>query len=74
MIQLGKKEAATQLAIKAIFNGFRGIDTACQPKHYRLMNFKQNSQVSMEKINPNLGSSLEKKLFFFYSLVSHCIV
>jgi diketogulonate reductase-like aldo/keto reductase len=30
-----KKEATTQLVIKAILNGFRGIDTACQPKHYR---------------------------------------
>jgi len=30
-----KKEAATQLVIKAIFNGFRGIDTAYQPKYYR---------------------------------------
>jgi diketogulonate reductase-like aldo/keto reductase len=29
-----KKEATTQLVIKAILNGFRGIDTACQPKHY----------------------------------------
>jgi hypothetical protein len=30
-----KKEATKQLVIKAILNGFRGIDTACQPKHYR---------------------------------------
>jgi hypothetical protein len=30
-----KKEATTSLVIKAILNGFRGIDTACQPKHYR---------------------------------------
>ncbi len=30
-----KKEATAQLVIKAILNGFRGIDTACQPKHYR---------------------------------------
>jgi hypothetical protein len=30
-----KKEATTQLVIKAVLNGFRGIDTACQPKHYR---------------------------------------
>lgn len=29
-----KKEATTALVIKAILNGFRGIDTACQPKHY----------------------------------------
>jgi hypothetical protein len=30
-----KKEATTQLVIKAVLSGFRGIDTACQPKHYR---------------------------------------
>lgn len=30
-----KKEATTELVIKAVLNGFRGIDTACQPKHYR---------------------------------------
>jgi diketogulonate reductase-like aldo/keto reductase len=32
-----KKEATTQLVIKAVLNGFRGIDTACQPKHYRFI-------------------------------------
>ena len=30
-----KKEATTELVIRAVLNGFRGIDTACQPKHYR---------------------------------------
>ena len=30
-----KKEATKKLVIQAILNGFRGIDTACQPKHYR---------------------------------------
>lgn len=30
-----KKEATTKLVIQAVLNGFRGIDTACQPKHYR---------------------------------------
>ena len=30
-----KKETTTSLVIKAVLNGFRGIDTACQPKHYR---------------------------------------
>lgn len=29
-----KKENTTNLVIKAIRNGFKGIDTACQPKHY----------------------------------------
>lgn len=30
-----KKEKTTQLVVQAVLNGFRGIDTACQPKHYR---------------------------------------
>jgi len=29
-----KKEATTSLVVKAVIAGFRGIDTACQPKHY----------------------------------------
>lgn len=29
-----KKERTTDLVVKAIKLGFRGIDTACQPKHY----------------------------------------
>lgn len=29
-----KKEATAPLVVKAIRAGFRGIDTACQPKHY----------------------------------------
>jgi len=29
-----KKERTTQLVIEAVKAGFRGIDTACQPKHY----------------------------------------
>ena len=30
-----KKERTTELVISAVLDGFRGIDTACQPKHYR---------------------------------------
>ncbi|KAF8520389.1 Aldo/keto reductase [Hysterangium stoloniferum] len=30
-----KKERTTSLVIQAVLQGFRGIDTACQPKHYR---------------------------------------
>lgn len=30
-----KHEATSQLVIQAVLHGFRGIDTACQPKHYR---------------------------------------
>jgi diketogulonate reductase-like aldo/keto reductase len=29
-----KKERTTELVIEAVKTGFRGIDTACQPKHY----------------------------------------
>jgi diketogulonate reductase-like aldo/keto reductase len=29
-----KKDRTTDLVVKAIQEGFRGIDTACQPKHY----------------------------------------
>jgi len=29
-----KKDKTTELVVKAVKNGFRGIDTACQPKHY----------------------------------------
>lgn len=30
-----KKERTTELVLDAVRSGFRGIDTACQPKHYR---------------------------------------
>lgn len=30
-----KKDATTDLVVKAVLGGFRAIDTACQPKHYR---------------------------------------
>jgi diketogulonate reductase-like aldo/keto reductase len=30
-----KKEKTTEYVIQAILTGFRGVDTACQPKHYR---------------------------------------
>ena len=30
-----KQEKTTDLVITAILNGFRSLDTACQPKHYR---------------------------------------
>ncbi|MGW8326081.1 MAG: hypothetical protein ACWGNI_10225, partial [Desulfobacterales bacterium] len=29
-----KKDRTADLVVKAIQTGFRGIDTACQPKHY----------------------------------------
>lgn len=29
-----KKDSTAALVVKAVKNGFRGIDTACQPKHY----------------------------------------
>ncbi|KAJ3552405.1 hypothetical protein NP233_g12891 [Leucocoprinus birnbaumii] len=30
-----KKEQTTALVVAAVLKGFRAIDTACQPKHYR---------------------------------------
>ena len=30
-----KKERTAELVIAAVLAGFRGIDTACQPKHYQ---------------------------------------
>jgi len=30
-----KKDKTTQLVVSAVLQGFRAIDTACQPKHYR---------------------------------------
>lgn len=30
-----KKERTSDLVLEALRSGFRGIDTACQPKHYR---------------------------------------
>lgn len=30
-----KKERTSELVVKALRAGFTGIDTACQPKHYR---------------------------------------
>ena len=30
-----KREATADLVVRAIRAGFRSIDTACQPKHYR---------------------------------------
>ena len=30
-----KKEYTTELVVQAVHEGFRGIDTACQPKHYK---------------------------------------
>ena len=32
---LGKKENTTILFLKALKHSFKGIDTACQPKHYK---------------------------------------
>ncbi|KAG8749428.1 hypothetical protein FRC12_013426 [Ceratobasidium sp. 428] len=30
-----KKVQTKSLVVQAVLQGFRGIDTACQPKHYR---------------------------------------
>ncbi|CAE6488228.1 unnamed protein product [Rhizoctonia solani] len=52
-----KKEQTKALVIQAIQQGFRGIDTACQPKHYRedlvgeaLAELYEKNQVTREDI------------------------
>ena len=42
-----KKERTADLVEKAVKLGFRGIDTACQPKHYlAVFDFKMNKQIT----------------------------
>ncbi|KAJ1304263.1 hypothetical protein OPQ81_005423 [Rhizoctonia solani] len=52
-----KKDQTKALVIQAILQGFRGIDTACQPKHYRedlvgeaLSELYEQSRVSREDV------------------------
>ena len=52
-----KKEQTSRLVEEAILTGFRAIDTACQPKHYRedlvgigLENSFKNSNLKREDI------------------------
>lgn len=44
-----KKERTAELVEKAILSGFRGIDTACQPKHYNEAGVGQALQRLKEK-------------------------
>ncbi|CAL1706302.1 unnamed protein product [Somion occarium] len=44
-----KKERTTALVISAVLNGFRAIDTACQPKHYREDLVGEALQILQEK-------------------------
>lgn len=37
-----KKEKTSDLVVRAVLAGFRGIDTACQPKHYREVSIFKN--------------------------------
>ena len=56
-----KKERTTDLVVQAILAGFRGIDTACQPKHYSealvgdalVMFGKQTQYSARELVRPN---------------------
>jgi diketogulonate reductase-like aldo/keto reductase len=43
-----KKEKTTDFVVEAILTGFRGIDTACQPKHYQ-ENLVGDALVILEK-------------------------
>lgn len=51
-----KKERTTELVIEAVRSGFRGIDTACQPKHYAeplvgdALRVLQNSGIERESL------------------------
>jgi len=52
-----KKESTTDLVVKAVLQGFRAVDTACQPKHYRedlvgeaLQILSQKHEISREQI------------------------
>jgi len=52
-----KKEKTTAYVVQAVLSGFRGIDTACQPKHYRqdlvgdaLVLLKEKHNISREDL------------------------
>uniref|UniRef100_A0AC35GC53 NADP-dependent oxidoreductase domain-containing protein n=1 Tax=Panagrolaimus sp. PS1159 TaxID=55785 RepID=A0AC35GC53_9BILA len=52
-----KKDRTTELVVKAVLNGFRGIDTACQPKHYQedlvgqaLLTLQKEHNISRENL------------------------
>ncbi|KAF9022057.1 Aldo/keto reductase [Hymenopellis radicata] len=50
-----KKERTTALVVSAVLNGFRAIDTACQPKHYR----EDLVGKALEELNAKHGISRE---------------
>ena len=69
-----KKERTADLVVKAIQAGFRGIDTACQPKHYdeplvgsglqRLKDSGVEREALFPKgdyVSPRLGSLLQEQ-------------
>ncbi|KAF8800206.1 Aldo/keto reductase [Phlegmacium glaucopus] len=52
-----KKERTTALVVSAVLQGFRAIDTACQPKHYRedlvgaaLLELRQNHNINRQDL------------------------
>ena len=53
-----KKDLTKNLVIKAVKQGFRGIDTACQPKHY-------NEPQVGEAIQSLKNDGIERKDLFF---------
>jgi diketogulonate reductase-like aldo/keto reductase len=52
-----KKDRTADLVVKAIQTGFRGIDTACQPKHY-------NEQLVGEALHRLKDHGIERKALF----------
>jgi len=52
-----KKERTTALVVSAVLSGFRAIDTACQPKHYRedlvgaaLLKLQQDHNINRQQL------------------------
>src|SRR5687767_8148265 len=52
-----KKEKTAELVIKAVKTGFRGIDTACQPRHY-------NEPLVGEALEELKKSGIEREALF----------
>jgi len=70
-----KKERTTALVVSAVLQGFRAIDTACQPKHYRedlvgaaLLELRQNHNIDRQdlflqtKFTPIGGQDITKPI------------
>ena len=52
-----KKERTADLVVKAVQAGFKGIDTACQPKHY-------DEQLVGEALQRLKGNGIKRETLF----------